>query len=167
MICPDDTTSFADISSGHVDTWQWNFGNGNTSSSQRPPTQTYPLTGIETLYTVSLTVSNNTGCTTTASQTVKVLAACIIAVPTAFTPNNDGLNDFLFPLNAFKAENLDFKVFNRWGQLVFHSRDWTQKWDGRINGITQATNVYVWQLSYTHKDTKIRYSLNGTTTLIR
>jgi hypothetical protein len=38
-----------------------------------------------------------------------------------------------------KAGNLDFKVFNRWGQLVFHSRDWTIKWDGKLNG-RAATN---------------------------
>jgi gliding motility-associated-like protein len=167
MVCPEDTAAFTDNSTGQVDNWQWTFGNGTTSLLQHPPAQVYPLTGTEMLYTVSLTVSNNNGCRTTATKTVKVFSSCIIAVPTAFTPNNDGLNDFFFPLNAFKAENLDFKVFNRWGQLVFHSRDWTQKWDGRINGIAQATNVYVWMLNYTHRDTKVRYSLRGTTTLIR
>jgi gliding motility-associated-like protein len=167
LVCPEDTASFVNTSTGQVDNWQWSFGNGNTSSLQNPPAQVYPLTGTEILYPVSLTVSNNTGCSTTATQMIKVLAGCIIAVPTAFTPNNDGLNDFLYPLNAFKAENLDFKVFNRWGELIFQSKDWTKKWDGKINGIKQATNVYVWTLSYTHRDTKIKYSLKGTTTLIR
>ncbi|MBL7738583.1 MAG: gliding motility-associated C-terminal domain-containing protein [Chitinophagaceae bacterium] len=167
MICPDDTASFTDMSTGQIDNWQWSFGNGNSSSLSSPPLQTYPSTGTETLYPVTLTVSNNLGCRTSITKNVKVFGGCTIAVPTAFTPDGDGLNDHLYPLNAFKADNLDFKVFNRWGQLVFHSRDWTRKWDGRVNGIMQATTVYVWTLNYTHRDTKVKYSLKGTTTLIR
>lgn len=167
MVCPGDSVGFINNSTGQIDTWLWNFGNGNTSSLQNPPPQVYPATGTETLYTVFLTVASNSGCQTSATHTIKVFASCIIAVPTAFTPNNDGLNDFLYPLNAIKAENLDFKVFNRWGQLVFHSTDWTKKWDGKVNGFAQATAVYVWTLNYTHKDTRVKYSLKGTTTLIR
>jgi gliding motility-associated-like protein len=167
VFCPEDTIVFVDESTGAIDTWSWNFGNGNTSSLQVPPSQVYPLTGTETIYPVSLTVSNNTGCQTTATKNVRVLGGCIIAVPTAFTPNNDGLNDHFYPLNGIKAENLDFKVFNRWGQLLFHSRDWTKKWDGTVNGIPQATNVYIWTLNYTHRDTRVKYSLKGTVTLIR
>jgi gliding motility-associated-like protein len=166
-VCPQDTVTFINKITGPIDHWQWTFGNGNTSILQTPPTQIYPLTGLEKLYTVSLTAGNNTGCQATATHTVKVLSACIIAVPSAFTPNNDGLNDYLYPLNAIKAENLDFKVFNRWGQLVFHSKDWTQKWDGKINGVLQATGVYIWMLDFTYRDTKQRFSLKGTSTLIR
>jgi gliding motility-associated-like protein len=166
-VCPEDTVTFINKSTGGIDFWQWTFGNGNTSNLQNPLTQIYPLTGTETLYTISLTAGNNLGCQATATKTLKVLSACIIAVPSAFTPNNDGLNDYLYPLNAIKAENMSFKVFNRWGQLVFHSRDWRGQWDGKINGVMQATNVYIWTLDFTHKDTKQKYSLKGTTTLIR
>jgi gliding motility-associated-like protein len=165
--CPEDTATFIDKSTGQIDNWQWTFGNGNTSTLQTPPKQIYPLTGTETLYPVTLSISNNTGCQASITKTVKVLSGCIIAVPTAFTPNSDGKNDYLYPLNALKAENLDFKVFNRWGQLVFHSKDWKQKWDGKINGVLQGTSVYIWVLDFTNKDTKQKYSLKGTTTLIR
>jgi len=166
-VCPEDTVVFKNTSAGGIDFWQWTFGNGNTSNEQNPPAQVYPLTGTETLYTVSLTAGNNNGCQASAIQTLKVLSACIIAVPSAFTPNNDGLNDYLYPLNALKAENLDFKVFNRWGQLIFHSANWQQKWDGKVGGVMQGTGVYIWMLNFTHKDTKQKYSLKGTTTLIR
>lgn len=165
--CPEDTARFIDNSQGQIDNWQWTFGNGNTSSLSAPPAQLYPLTGVETFYPVSLTVSNSFGCSTTATKMVKVLGTCLIAVPSAFTPNGDGKNDFLYPLNALKAENLDFRVFNRWGQLVFQSRDWTKKWDGRVNGHQQGTGVYIWTLNFTHRDTRVKYSLKGTTTLIR
>jgi len=166
-VCPEDTVTFKNTSTGHVDNWQWVFGNGNTSTLKDPPAQIYPLTGTETLYPVTLTISNNLGCQSTLTQSIKVLSGCIIAVPSAFTPNGDGLNDYLYPLNALKAENLRFRVFNRWGQLVFLSTDWRQKWDGTINGVKQGTGVYIWMLEFTHKDTKQKYSLKGTTTLIR
>ncbi|RYG27590.1 MAG: gliding motility-associated C-terminal domain-containing protein, partial [Chitinophagaceae bacterium] len=82
-------------------------------------------------------------------------------------PNNDGINDYLYPNNAIKAENLDFKIFNRWGQLVFHSKDWTRKWDGKLNGVEQGSGVYVWMLEYTHRDSKQKVFQKGTTTLIK
>ena len=87
-------------------------------------------------------------------------------MPSAFTPNNDGLNDFLYPLNAYKATNLVFKVFNRWGQLVFATNDWTKKWDGTIGGVPQTTAVYIWMLTYKDENQK-QVFLKGTTTLIR
>jgi hypothetical protein len=51
-------------------------------------------------------VQNSYNCADTAYKIFTVLASCYIAVPTAFTPNGDGLNDYLYPLNAFKADNL-------------------------------------------------------------
>ena len=161
------TVVFINQSKGQVDQWLWTFGNGSTSAVKDPPVQRYPVTGVETIYPVSLIASNNNGCQAKASGSIKVLASCVIAVPTAFTPNNDGLNDYLYPLNALKAEKLDFKIFNRWGQLLFHSKDWTKKWDGTVNGIPQATGVYIWMLEFTDKDSKQKYSMKGTTTLIR
>jgi gliding motility-associated-like protein len=166
MICPEDSAVFKDLSTGSIATRLWTFGNGNSSTTATPPAQRYPLTGLETNYLVNLTIANAT-CHTSASKYLKVFGSCNIAVPTAFTPNNDGLNDYLFPVNAYKADNLEFKVFNRWGQLVFYSRDWTKKWDGRINGILQSTGTYVWMLNYVHRDTKVKYALRGTSTLIR
>jgi gliding motility-associated-like protein len=97
---------------------------------------------------------------------LKVLDNCYIAVPTAFTPNNDGLNDYLYPLNAYKATNLSFKVFTRNGQLVFESRDWSGKWDGTVNGTKQASGVYVWTLDYIDPSGK-KIALKGTSVLIR
>jgi len=87
-------------------------------------------------------------------------------VPSAFTPNGDGLNDYLYPLNAYEATNLLFRVFDRSGQLVFETKDWTKKWDGTVKGIKQATDVYVWMLEYTDVKGK-KISQKGTTVLIR
>jgi gliding motility-associated-like protein len=117
-------------------------------------------------YNIRLTVIDTAGCSASITNLLRIADNCYIAVPTAFTPNNDGLNDYLYPLNAYKATNLLFTVFNRAGQVVFQTRDWNIRWDGKIGGIEQAPGVYVWMLGYNDAAHK-RISLKGTTLLIR
>ena len=167
VMCPEDQLQLINTSTGLIDTWIWSYVVGN-SNLQTPPLIKFPANNIERLYTIKLVASNNTiGCRDSMSKVLKVFDNCFIAVPSAFTPNGDGLNDYLRPNNAIKATNLEFKVFNRWGQLVFESRNWQERWDGKINGVTQSAGVYVWFLSYTHADTGKKVFQKGTTTLIR
>ena len=168
FICPEDSAVFINKSTGTIDSWQWIFGNGRTSTLEDPLPQLYPPTGRETAYTVKLIASSNSlDCKDSISHTIRVLGNCYIAVPTGFTPNGDGLNDYLYPLNALKADNLEFRVYNRFGQLVFETKSWLKKWDGRINGELQPTGVYVWYLRFTHHDTGKKVFMKGTTVLIR
>jgi gliding motility-associated-like protein len=168
VICPEDLCVVKDTSAGQIDSWQWTFGNISSSTLQEPAPVQFPQNNIESWYNVKLKVTNNTiGCTDSLTRKLRVLNNCFIAVPTAFTPNNDGLNDFLYPNNALKARDLEFKVFNRWGQQVFATRNWQEKWNGKINGIQQAPGVYVWFLQYTHITTGEKVFQKGTTTLIR
>jgi gliding motility-associated-like protein len=88
-------------------------------------------------------------------------------VPTAFTPNGDGLNDNLYPLNAYKATNLIFRVFNRYGEQIFESKDWTIKWDGTYKKNKQPSGTYVWTLEFTESITGKRIVQKGSTILIR
>jgi len=162
---PYDSASFKNISTGIITKWNWNFGNGQTDTTNNPPTQYFSIPANEDDYVVRLAIADTSGCTDTAYHFIKVVANCYIAVPTAFTPNGDGLNDYLYPLNAYKATNLVFRVYNRSGQLIFETRDWSKKWDGTLHGIPQASGVYVWTLEYNDASNKI--SLKGTTALIR
>ena len=168
IICPEDPLLMENTSTGLIDSWRWNFGQLRTSNLKTPDPYYFPNTNIETTYLIKLVASNTSiGCSDSISKPVRVLNNCFIAVPTAFTPNGDGLNDFLYPTNAIKADNLQFKVYNRWGQLVFSSRNWQEKWNGKIGGLQQATGVYAWFLEYTHRDTGKKVFQKGTTTLIR
>ncbi|CAN5597091.1 hypothetical protein BH10BAC3_BH10BAC3_32440 [soil metagenome] len=169
FVCPLDTAFFENTSTGPITSWLWNFGNGFTSQLQQPPYQFYPAQVTLQRYTSTLYVTAANGCTDSLSQDLQVPGNCYIAVPTAFTPNGDGLNDFLFPINAYKAINLDFKVYNRYGQIVWHTTDWTRKWDGRISGNLQASGTYIWHLTYTDSDKgkNKKIDLKGTTSLIR
>jgi gliding motility-associated-like protein len=89
-----------------------------------------------------------------------------IFVPTAFTPNGDGRNDVVKPIAVGMRLIRFFRVFNRWGELVYETTVNGAGWDGRINGKEQGTNVFVWVCEaedYTGK----RYFSKGTVTLIR
>lgn len=168
IICPEDRLVVTNESEGVIDAWRWNYDIIGSSTLKDPPPFLMPTLNREAYYTIKLVAYNNAiGCSDSTKRTLTVLDHCLIAVPTAFTPNNDGLNDFFRPHNAIKADNYEFKVFNRWGQLVFQTNNWQAKWDGRINGELQTTGVYVWMLKYTHRDTGKAVFQKGTVTLIR
>ncbi len=167
FICPTEKAIYKDTSIGIINNWLWDFGNGQKSSSEMPSPQRYLATGRNAVnYPVKLIVKGNY-CNDTAINYLKVIPNCYIDVPSAFSPNGDNVNDFLYPLNAYKAENLDFKVYDRYGQLVFETRDWTFKWDGKIKGAAPIVGTYIWTLSYTDHDTKEFISRRGTSVLIR
>ena len=89
-----------------------------------------------------------------------------VFVPTAFTPNRDGLNDIIKPIAAGMQQLEEFNIYNRWGQLVFSTRRNGIGWDGKLNGVDQGTGTYIWTvkaLDYQGKP----YFQKGTTTLIR
>lgn len=167
ILCPEDSAVFKNESIGNIVSYFWNFQNGNTSEIENPDPQKYPMLLQEYNYPVSLIVENDLGCFDTSVNIIRALKSCYIAVPNAFTPNGDGLNDFLYPLNAYKADNLTFRVYNRAGQLIFETHDWTHKWDGTLKGEPQDAGVFVWTLKYILHDTGKPVFMKGSTILIR
>ena len=166
IVCPNESAFFKDNSIGNIISWNWDFANGSTSNSQMPSPQSYIAMKPTRDVFPRLVVQNNLGCFDTAIQKIVVPYSCYIAVPNAFTPNNDGLNDYLYPLNAYKATDLLFRIYNRVGQLVFETRDWTKKWDGRFGGQPADLGTYVWILTYTNTDTGKKVQQKGTTILL-
>jgi gliding motility-associated-like protein len=166
-VCPKDVVSFSENSSGNLVSWYWNFGDGSSSNDQTPPDHLFPDTWAGKTYIVNLVVQNYIGCLDTASLAILKKQSCAIAVPNAFTPNGDGKNDYLYPLNAFSTTDLEFKVFNRFGQIIFETRDWTRKWDGTVNGVAQPFGTYIWTLRYTDGPSGGKFFLRGTSVLIR
>ncbi|TAL45673.1 MAG: PKD domain-containing protein [Chitinophagaceae bacterium] len=147
-------------------------GSGGISFSWSPPTGLdnpgiqNPVAVLQNDITYVLTVSTAEGCTDTDSISIIVFKGSAIYVPTAFTPNQDGKNDLLRP-KYIGIKNLDyFRVYNRWGQLVFGTKSLGAGWDGRINGINQQTGTYVWLLRAEDIAGKI-YEMKGTTIIIR
>ena len=78
------------------------------------------------------------------------LESCVW-LPNAFTPNNDGENDFFGPGNEYckpDLHNFSFIIFNRWGQIVFETKTPGEKWDGTFRGVPQEIGVYPYILKY-------------------
>lgn len=169
VVCPDDPAIFREESYNRVVSWQWDFGNGNTSNAMIPPPQFYtaPNDNSTRELVTRLIVTNDIGCSDTAYRSIKIVGNCYIAVPKAFTPNGDGLNEYLYPTNAYKAKDLYFAIYNRKGNKMFETRDWQIKWDGTYKGNPQDPGTYVWVLQYTLIDTGEKYNLRGSTVLLR
>lgn len=118
----------------------------------------------EQLYTIE--IKTKSGCLTVDTQMVKTVKQVEIYVPTAFTPNNDGLNDFLRPIVMGIKEVRRFSIFNRWGQLIFETRTDRPGWDGRLQGSLISSQAVVWMFEGIGVDNKM-YIRKGTSVLIR
>ena len=168
VICPQKNALFINKSIGTITEYKWDFKNGTISSQKNPLPQTFvPLDARDYNALPELIIKNNFGCYDTVFKPVQVVYSCFIAVPSAFTPNGDGLNDFLYPLKAYKSTNLNFSIYNRVGQRVFYSNSWLNKWDGKLKGIPQDPGTFVWTLDYINSESGKRVVEKGTSILIR
>jgi gliding motility-associated-like protein len=86
-------------------------------------------------------------------------------VPNAFSPNDDGNNDFLF-VRGRNIDQLSFTVYDRWGQRVFETHNINEGWDGRYNGEQMENAVFVYYLTLTYTDGKTE-TKKGNISLIR
>ena len=145
--------------------YSWYPGLGLDATSTPDPTFQYDR-DIE--YTITMKTSNN--CTVVDTVLVRVLDALPISssilVPKAWTPNNDGHNDKLFPLIVNISELKSFRIFNRWGQLVFETKTLGDGWNGIYNGKLQIMDVYTWTVEAIGKDGKV-YKKTGNSMLIK
>ena len=164
--CPKDSVYVENFSTGNNITYLWDFGNGTSSSQKDPAPIFYPVINKEKIYSVSLKVTSP-GCIDISSHKITILSSCFIDLPNSFTPNGDGLNDYFYPLNALKADNINFQVFNKWGQKIFESHNYKSKWDGTFHGQPQDSGIYVYIFSYTHHDTHKTFFKKGTVMLKR
>jgi gliding motility-associated-like protein len=99
--------------------------------------------------TYVVTVTNSKGCKAKDSITVLAdftKAVSTYPVPSAFTPNNDGRNDCFGLKRWGVVTELQFQIFNRWGERVFSTTDVTQCWDGRYKGVLQPAGGYAYQI---------------------
>lgn len=164
--CPAEPITFTANSIGKIVRHDWDFGDGGFGSGSSA-IHSFNRPTRETVYNVRYTVTDSFGCSKTAQKPVKIYSSCMIDVPNAFTPNGDRVNPTLYPLNAVKADNLQFIVYNRWGQMVFQTNSWKRGWDGTLNGRPQPSGTYVWVLRYVNRDTGQRVERKGFTVLIR
>ncbi len=156
--------SFIDSSKAAV-SWSWDFGNTLTSNLQNPTTN-YLSNGS---YTVTLTITDQFGCTSTYSQVIKVtnIAAEVTQlIPNMITPNNDGKNDIwrLDFINVFFPE-AEIEVYNRWGELLYRSVGYSNAWDGSYKGNPLPVGAYFYTINL--HDVNDERIYKGTVTILK
>ena len=160
VISPGKSVTFNPSVSAPVSSWLWTPPDNLDNSSIPTPTAS---PAVSTTY--RLTVTSDDGCQS--SGTIKVIIYHPLKMPNAFTPNGDGLND-LFRIPPVTTQNIQtFSVFNRWGQLLFRTKDSGAGWDGFYNGQLQPPGTYVWEIQYQDGLSKKTELARGTVELVR
>ena len=146
-----DSIYFQDLSGDATVKWQWDFGDEFTSDLQNP-SHLYPAPGD---YQVSLFSTDEAGCQTSTSMILKLERGYRVIIPTAFTPDGDGLNDF-FQAKFIGLESYRLSIFSKSGEIIFSTSEIDSRgWDGLIGGQKAMNGQYVYRftgLSYTGVD---------------
>lgn len=141
----------------------WRFSDGNLSNEETPII--FPLE----LYKgrTSLTVTDQNGCQDSSFQNLLILPEYFLFnIPNAITLNNDELNDEFKVIGLENDTNFTMKIWNRWGEQVFESRDKLKGWNGQYNNQTINDGVFVYYISFKYIDGK-NYEFRGTITVLR
>ena len=113
-----------------------------------------------------LKATDGVGCAGFDTVFVKVYDGPKYYIPNAFTPNGDGVNDIFRATPVGIANTIYFRVFNRYGELVFETNQWLKGWDGTYKGKPQPNDVYIWIVSGTDRNFN-KVNEKGTVNLIR
>jgi gliding motility-associated-like protein len=144
--------------------YTWFFGDNDSIDIQSADTiiHQYQYTGT---FNACLVAFNQYGCTDTSCQDVQTIINPLLDVPNAFTPGRFGQNSII-RVQGFGIINMNWRIYNRYGQIVFQSNTPSQGWDGTYNGTAQPIGVYSYTLEATFED-GAKTTKKGDITLIR
>ncbi len=156
---PDPVNYFSPIvqfnnQSSYYDNLYWDFG-GMSFSYEENPEFTFPDSGI---YIVELSTINDYGCTDTIQKVIDIIPEVTLFLPNAFSPNYDGINDLYFPMGYFDfAQDYQFYIFNRVGDLIFETNDPSQGWDGKNIKTNKLVSSGIYNCTVSYKDTRGKF----------
>lgn len=149
--------------------WHYNFGDKDTVASAIANPKHLFSKEKSGIYLITLIVKNANGCSDTVSHEIKVLPEFTFFMPNAFTPQleKDGNND-LFYGKGVGIEKYNFWIFDRWGNLIFYTKDLKEGWDGRVKSKSETAqqDVYIWKVKLTDALGQ-EHNYTGTVTLIK
>ncbi|MBO9681086.1 MAG: PKD domain-containing protein [Flavisolibacter sp.] len=141
--------------------YKWFTADGSFNSTVKAPQIT-----VQNEKTVYVKMDFASGCTTTDSVLVRLFKKEDVFIPSAFTPDGDGHNDYLKVIMVQARQLKNFRVYNRWGNLVFQTNDPSIGWDGTWRGEKQRSETYLWYCEAVGNDGSI-IKKSGSVTLIR
>ncbi len=157
--------NFKNNSTG-ASTFYWYFSDG-TVLINNSPFHSFSDTG---LFMIKQVVSNQYGCADSIEKSIKVMRDYDFFMPTAFTPNNDGLNDVLKPKGiGLKWYDYSYSIYNRWGEKLFFTNNPKQGWNGTLNdGSTKAEDAaYTWKITVTDPKNNLVKNYSGFCSLVK
>jgi gliding motility-associated-like protein len=155
------TVQLTDLSqlAGTIVGWNWNFGD-STNSALQNPTHSWTAPGT---YPIELIVTDSNGCMDT--TILDYIISSPPVVPSGFSPDGNGSNDVFYVLGGPFLE-LELRIYNKWGELIFVSTSQSVGWDGTRDSIEQPVGVYVYTVHAVTPDNAAHY-LEGDVTLVR
>jgi gliding motility-associated-like protein len=118
-------------------------------------------------YIIKLIANNDYGCKDSTSRLICIKPGFTFYMPNTITPNGDGLNDVLLPFGqSWVSDNYQFRVFNRWGQMIFQTKNISEGWNGKLKGSLGLNDTYVWMVSVMDCY-GVEHSYQGTVVLLR
>ena len=152
----------------HGDTYAWTFEGGTPgTSNQIGPRVKYP-DGIEDQYLVNLIATSPYGCIDSLSRILKVNAEILLYAPNAFTPDGNEFNQtWKVHMDGIDIYSFHVQIFNRWGALIWESRDIEVGWDGTYDGEIIQDGAYIWTIDVLDQYSDKKYNFNGHVSIIR
>ena len=145
--------------------YKWSYGDGDSLITTNINAVVSHIYNATNTYIACLIATNNNGCADTTCQNIQAITIPLLDVPNAITPNNDGINDKVL-VRGYGITKMDWRIYNRWGALLFQSNDQKIGWDGKFKGIIQAQDVYTYTLDVEFSD-GTKFSKKGDITLLR
>ncbi|MDG1333766.1 MAG: gliding motility-associated C-terminal domain-containing protein [Crocinitomicaceae bacterium] len=149
-------------------TYEWSFEDGIPSQSTQTNVQVLFPDGVEGRYDVQLITTSELGCIDTMDHELIVYPEVLIYAPNAFTPDGDEHNQtwrvFMEGIDVYDFELL---IFDRWGEVVWESRDIEVGWDGTYNGRLAPTGTYTWIIRTKDLMNDAKYTYDGHLNLLK
>ena len=132
---------FRDNSNEEVLISEWNLGDSTIIYDELSFWHTYADTGT---YTIKYYITNIYGCTDSVINQLTINPVCSVFIPDAFTPNDDGDNDYFYP-SIIGENSYNIKIYNRWGGIIYDEDN--DRWNGLINNNPVPNGIYAYSIS--------------------
>ncbi len=145
------TLQVQDRSTGSIDSLAFSWGMDSSNQIGQGEAREYILPAggqHEICLTAYGAFPSGKVCSQEICQSVQATANCRLLLPNIFTPNGDGANDEFYPRTEFDIRQMEWKVYDRWGRLMFQSSGTTSRWDGTWKGKPVPTGTYYTTVKY-------------------
>jgi gliding motility-associated-like protein len=161
------TVNFTSLSTGAA-TCAWTFDHFGTSTLENPTVNFYGA-ALNEEFQVCLEVTSENGCTNELCRPLSLGTDFVVYVPNAFTPDGDAYNNTFEPVfpDDVAIADYNFVIFDRWGEIIFESKNYKIGWDGTYQGKLVKDGVYTWTIQVQTEGSSKPLVMNGNVTILR